>query len=68
MIPRQLQNFFVNGPLHLVGSVANCASKRRALMTASTSAGNLTELLKWAKLGSELPFADHVDQFDAGDG
>ena len=37
-------------------------------MTASASAGNLRELLKWAKLWSELPLADHVDQLDAGDG
>ena len=37
-------------------------------MTASTSGGNLTELLKWAKFWSELPLADHGDQFDPGDG
>ena len=36
-------------------------------MTASASGGNLTELLKWAKLWSELPLPDHVDQLDPGD-
>ena len=37
-------------------------------MTASASGGTLTELLKWAKLWSELPLADHVDQLDPDDG
>ena len=33
-------------------------------MTVSASGGNLTELLKWARLWSVLPLADHVDHLD----